>query len=451
MFQKRVLALSLVLIAALSLTACGQEVDEPSHNDILAQGIQVTGVPRNSICHYTGIDTLPYVEIQISDEATEAHTGHEGDLIPAPFDGCPASADAVADSGSEADQATSSMPQATAASSGAAMGEATEVVQCNLAESLQTALGESRFVEMLGSEGLLDALAGQPITLFIPTDAAYDQVDAELQNEWAGSMQARNSMLLYHAVSGQISAVALADSSRIQAISGESIEVGQADDGIVLNESARIVEADLAACEAVIHVIDSVLIPPIFSYEMPAPTNPPPTDRPNDSPSDNTSGGSSTGGGTSGGSSAGGSSTSGSTSSGSTSGSTSSGSTTGGSSTGGSTTGGSTTGGTTSGGSTGGSSTLPPPTVAPTSVPTRQPTSIVPTEAPTQPPTSVPTEAPTDVPTSIPTDPPGDDGGGGGGEVVMCHKPGDKQKTIVVSEDDVAGHLAHGDYIGACQ
>jgi hypothetical protein len=54
------------------------------------------GVPhqKTTLCHATGSDTNPYVEITISDRAVQAHARHQDgrDIIPAPAGGCPATA-----------------------------------------------------------------------------------------------------------------------------------------------------------------------------------------------------------------------------------------------------------------------------------------------------------------------------------------------------------------------
>jgi hypothetical protein len=36
-------------------------------------------------------------------------------------------------------------------------------------------------------------------------------------------------------------------------------------------------------------------------------------------------------------------------------------------------------------------------------------------------------------------------------KVTICHKPGKKQQTLSVDYNAVPAHLAHGDYLGACQ
>ncbi len=41
-----------------------------------------------TICHATGSKTNPYVEIRISVKGLNGHRNHEGDVIPAPVEGC---------------------------------------------------------------------------------------------------------------------------------------------------------------------------------------------------------------------------------------------------------------------------------------------------------------------------------------------------------------------------
>ena len=42
-----------------------------------------------SICHATGDDTVPYEEIEVHINGLDGHATHEGDLVPAPENGCP--------------------------------------------------------------------------------------------------------------------------------------------------------------------------------------------------------------------------------------------------------------------------------------------------------------------------------------------------------------------------
>ena len=59
------------------------------------------GQPKVTICHHTGSNSHPWVQITIAQPAVKAHAKH-GDLIPAPSGGCPAAAAAPQKAASKA-------------------------------------------------------------------------------------------------------------------------------------------------------------------------------------------------------------------------------------------------------------------------------------------------------------------------------------------------------------
>ena len=60
------------------------------------QGNNGAAHQKTTLCHATGSETNPYVEITISDRAVQAHARHQDgrDIIPAPAGGCPTTATA---------------------------------------------------------------------------------------------------------------------------------------------------------------------------------------------------------------------------------------------------------------------------------------------------------------------------------------------------------------------
>jgi uncharacterized lipoprotein YehR (DUF1307 family) len=73
----------LCLIVALALSACGGG-DRSSAGKGEAKGKE-----KITICHKTDDAAKPYVELSIPENAAKGHSKHEGDIIPAPGDGCP--------------------------------------------------------------------------------------------------------------------------------------------------------------------------------------------------------------------------------------------------------------------------------------------------------------------------------------------------------------------------
>jgi uncharacterized surface protein with fasciclin (FAS1) repeats len=67
-------------------------------------------------------------------------------------------------------------------------------------------------------------------------------------------------VLTYHVVAGAVHAADLV-SGDVPSVEGSHISV-VVDGGVVLNGSAHVVTADVAASNGVIHIIDAVIVPP---------------------------------------------------------------------------------------------------------------------------------------------------------------------------------------------
>ena len=76
-------------------------------------------------------------------------------------------------------------------------------------------------------------------------------------------------MLTYHVVAGDIKsaqAIAVAQQNgTVKALEGEPISLSLKDGKLTLNGSATVVTADILATNGVIHVIDTVIVPPSLS------------------------------------------------------------------------------------------------------------------------------------------------------------------------------------------
>ena len=49
----------------------------------------VNDTGKITICHATGSEKNPYIEISVDANSLNGHGTHEGDIIPAPEEGCP--------------------------------------------------------------------------------------------------------------------------------------------------------------------------------------------------------------------------------------------------------------------------------------------------------------------------------------------------------------------------
>merc|ERR1711920_490602 len=119
----------------------------------------------------------------------------------------------------------------------------------------------------VGRAGLDEALADPDadITLFGPTDAAFvsSALDAvgELFDGDSYELPGLQQTLLYHAVKGIYTSSDLSDGQSLETLEGAELKVRVDDSGVYVND-ARVVEADIAATNGMLHIIDQVLEPP---------------------------------------------------------------------------------------------------------------------------------------------------------------------------------------------
>jgi uncharacterized surface protein with fasciclin (FAS1) repeats len=119
--------------------------------------------------------------------------------------------------------------------------------------TLVAAVTAAELVETLSGEG--------PFTVFAPTDEAFAAlpagvVDALLLPENKAVLA---QILTYHVVSGKVMAADVTDSD-VATVEGQTVKLSTAD-GVTVN-GAKVVTADVAASNGVIHAIDAVILPP---------------------------------------------------------------------------------------------------------------------------------------------------------------------------------------------
>jgi uncharacterized surface protein with fasciclin (FAS1) repeats len=117
----------------------------------------------------------------------------------------------------------------------------------------------------LTAAGLVDTLKGSgPFTVFAPTDAAFAKLPAgTVENLLKPENRAQLiSILTYHVVPGDIRAQSLLGKvTPAKTVQGRNVTVnGQG--GRVRVNGVNVVSADVLASNGVIHVIDTVLMPP---------------------------------------------------------------------------------------------------------------------------------------------------------------------------------------------
>ena len=115
----------------------------------------------------------------------------------------------------------------------------------------------------LKAAGLIDTLKGPgPFTVFAPTDEAFAKLPAgTIETLLKPENKAKLTRILTsHVVAGKVMAADAAKLTSAKAVSGETLTIA-ARGGAVMIDKARVVTADVAASNGVIHVIDTVILP----------------------------------------------------------------------------------------------------------------------------------------------------------------------------------------------
>ena len=132
---------------------------------------------------------------------------------------------------------------------------------------VDTAIAAGSFTTLakaLQAAGLVDTLKGKgPFTVFAPTDAAFAKLPAGtleelLKPENKAKLQA---ILTYHVVPGKVMASQVTGLTSAKTVNGKSLRIA-VKDGKVMIDDAHVVKTDIVTSNGVIHVIDSVVLPP---------------------------------------------------------------------------------------------------------------------------------------------------------------------------------------------
>ena len=111
--------------------------------------------------------------------------------------------------------------------------------------------------------GLVETLQGTgPFTVFAPTDAAFAALPADTLDGLLKDPVALKKILLYHVVSGAVTADKVVGLTSASSVEGSPIAIAVKDGTVYLNDSAKVVTPDVMASNGVIHVIDQVILPP---------------------------------------------------------------------------------------------------------------------------------------------------------------------------------------------
>jgi uncharacterized surface protein with fasciclin (FAS1) repeats len=118
-------------------------------------------------------------------------------------------------------------------------------------------------VAAVTAAGLVETLSGTgPFTIFAPTNAAFAALPAGTVEDLLKpeNKEKLTSILTYHVVAGNVMSAQLSDGQKVVTLNGQELTVA-IKDGVVTINGAKVVAADLAGSNGVIHVVDGVILP----------------------------------------------------------------------------------------------------------------------------------------------------------------------------------------------
>jgi uncharacterized surface protein with fasciclin (FAS1) repeats len=115
--------------------------------------------------------------------------------------------------------------------------------------------------KLLTEADLVPVMKGAgPYTVFAPTDDAFAKVPKATLDALAKDKAKLQAVLKYHVLAGSLNSTDLKMMKDFGTVQGGRIKIGAQGATITIDE-AKVVKADVAASNGVIHVIDSVLMP----------------------------------------------------------------------------------------------------------------------------------------------------------------------------------------------
>lgn len=144
-------------------------------------------------------------------------------------------------------------PVASAAAQAPAKDIVTTAVEAGSFKTLAAALQAAGLVETLKGQG--------PFTVFAPTDAAFAKLPAGTVEALLKDKEKLTAILTYHVVPGKVEAKDVVKLTSAKTVNGKSVTVKVAGDKVMV-DGATVTATDVQASNGVIHVIDTVILPP---------------------------------------------------------------------------------------------------------------------------------------------------------------------------------------------
>ena len=141
-------------------------------------------------------------------------------------------------------------------------GCATGPQATNLADTLAKTPSLSTLNSLVGQAGLTETLkSGGPFTVFAPSNDAFKAVPAKTMSDLANNPAMLKDVLTYHVLPMKAMAADVKNTN-VKTVNGADVALSKAGEFVTI-EGALVTQADISATNGVVHVIDTVLLPPV--------------------------------------------------------------------------------------------------------------------------------------------------------------------------------------------
>jgi len=132
----------------------------------------------------------------------------------------------------------------------------------DIVEVARAAGSFSTLLAAVEAAGLTSTLQGEgPFTVFAPTDEAFAKLPAGTVEALLQDIPTLTAILTYHVVPGRVAASDVVSLTDAATVNGARVSISVSG-GAVYVDGARVTQTDIEARNGIIHVIDSVILPP---------------------------------------------------------------------------------------------------------------------------------------------------------------------------------------------
>ncbi|WP_308424633.1 fasciclin domain-containing protein [Deinococcus malanensis] len=140
----------------------------------------------------------------------------------------------------------------------------------SIAQIVMTDPNFSTLATAVEAAGLSQTLMGGQFTVFAPTNAAFAKLPSDRLAAVLNDPEMLRSVLTYHVVAGKVTAKQVMGMKAGKTVQGANVSIMTSGNRVMVG-GATVTRADVMACNGIIHVIDTVLMPPMAAAPAAAP------------------------------------------------------------------------------------------------------------------------------------------------------------------------------------